>query len=157
MAIREGNYVKILFRFYSDILDDETVETMWAIIVDEDKGLFKLDSIPFYAPLVASDDIVFAEFDDEEQMLTYRKTVEYSGNSIVQIVLVDKSIDINQIRGTFKALGCVSEKVNNGYFSMEIPSHVDYGNIKKKLDELEMQEIIGYAECCLADGHRSRV
>jgi hypothetical protein len=154
MTTQEDNYVKILFRFHSDVLDEETVETMWATIVDKDKGLYKLDSIPFYAPLIASEDIVFAEFDDQEQMLTYRKTVEYSGNSTVQIVLMDKSKDINQIRDLFKELGCVSEKMNDGYFSMEIPSTVDYKNIKNKLDELETQEIIGYAEPCLADGHR---
>lgn len=154
MATQDDNYVKILFRFHSDVLDEETVESMWATIVDKDKGLYKLDSIPFYAPLVASDDIVFAEFDDHEKMLTYRKTVEYSGNSTVQIVLIDKTKDINQIRDVFKELGCVSEKINEGYFSMEIPSNVDYKSIKKKLDELEMQETIGYAEPCLADGHR---
>jgi hypothetical protein len=154
MQTQDGNYVKILFRFHSDVLDKETVETMWATIVDKDNGLYKLDSIPFYAPLVASDDIVFAEFDDQEQMLTYRKTIEYSGNSTVQIVLIDKSKDINQVRDEFKKLGCISEKVNDGYFSMGIPSSVDYKNIKKKLDELEMQETIGYAEPCLADGHR---
>jgi len=154
MTAKDDNYVKILFRFHSNVLDEETVETMWATIVDKDNGLYKLDSIPFYAPLVASDDIVFAEFDKQEEMLIYRKTVEYSGNSTVQIVLMDKSKDINQIRDLFKELGCVSEAVNEGYFSMEIPSTVDYKNIKKKLDELETKELIGYAEPCLADGHR---
>lgn len=150
----KDNYVKILFRFHNDVLDEETVETMWATIVDKDKGFFQLDSIPFYAPLVASDDIVFAEFDEQEQMLTYRKTIEYSGNSTVQIVLMDNTKNINLIRDLFKDLGCVSEKVNEGYFSMEIPVSVDYKKIKQKLDELEVAEIIGYAEPCLADGHR---
>ncbi|WP_037576747.1 DUF4265 domain-containing protein [Sporocytophaga myxococcoides] len=154
MMTLDDNYVKILFRFHSNIFDEEMVETMWAAIVDRDKGLYKLDSIPFYAPLVASDDVVFAEFDDQEQMLTYRKTVEYSGNSTIQIVLMDKFTDINTIRDMFRELGCVSEKVNEGYFSMEIPFSVDYKNIKQKLDEMETKEIIVYAEPCLADGHR---
>lgn len=154
MIAEDDNYVKILFRFHSDVLDEEAVETMWARIVDKDKGLYKLDSIPFYAPLVASDDIVFAEFDDQEQMLTYRKTLEYSGNSTIQIVLMNKTKDINIIRDLFKELGCVSEKVNEGYFSMEVPSSVDYRKVKQKLDELELNETISYAEPCLAERHR---
>jgi hypothetical protein len=151
----QDEYVKILFQFHSDIFNEEMVETMWATIVDKDKGFYKLDNIPFYAPLVASDDIVFAEFDEQQQMLTYRKTVEFSGNSTVQVVLMDKSKDINSIREIFKKLGCVSEKVNEGYFSMEIPVSVDYKLIKQKLDDLELNEIIGYAEPCLADQHRT--
>lgn len=153
--MQDDNNVKILFQFHSDIFDEEMVETMWATTIDKDKGLYKLDNIPFYAPLVASDDIVFAEFDEQQQMLTYRKTVEYSGNSTIQVVLMDKSKDINSIRKTFEGLGCVSEKVNEGYFSMEIPALVDYKFIKQKLDDLEQNEIIGYAEPCLSDQHRT--
>lgn len=70
--MQDENNVKILFQFHSEIFDEEMVETMWATIIDKDKGLYKLDNIPFYAPLVASDDIVFAEFDEQQQMLTYR-------------------------------------------------------------------------------------
>ena len=154
MTAQDDKYVKILFRFHSEVLDEETVETMWATIVDKNKGLYKLANIPFYAPLVASDDIVFAEFDKQEEMLTYRKTIEYSGNSTIQVVLIDKTKDINVIRDLFKELGCASEKVNEGYFSMEVPSLVDYRKIKLKLEELETNETIGYAEPCLADGHR---
>lgn len=154
MTTKGDNYIKILFRFYSDIFDEEMVETMWATIVDKTNGLYKLDNIPFYVPLVASDDVVFAEFDDREQMLTYRRTVEYSGNSTVQVMLTDNSKDINKIRDMFIERGCVSEKVNDQYFSMEIPSTVDYKKIKIKLDELETQKTIDYAESCLAEGHR---
>lgn len=154
MNIQEDNYVKISFRFYSDVLDQETVETMWATIVDKEKGFYKLDSIPFYAPLVASGDLVYAEFDDQEQQLTYRETIEHSGNSTIQVVLMDNSIDINSIRTVFEEMGCTSEKVNEGYFSMDVPASVDYQKIKQKLDELETDEIIGYAEPCLADEHR---
>jgi hypothetical protein len=154
MTYQNDNNVKILFRFHSDVLDKEIVETMFATTVDRTKGFYKLDNIPFYVPLVASDDIVYAEFDEQEEMLTYCKTIEYSGNSIIQIIRIDKSKNLNKIRNIFKELGCVSEKFNDEYFSMEIPSTVGYKNIKKKLDELETQETIGYAESCLADGHR---
>ena len=138
MNRQDDNNVKVLFQFHSDIFDEEMVETIWATTVDKDKGLYKLENIPFYAPLVASNDIVFAEFDEQQQMLTYRRTVECSGNSMVQVVLMDKAKDINSIRKIFDELGCVSEKVNEGYFSMEIPALVDYKFIKQKLDDLEV-------------------
>lgn len=153
----QDDNVKILFQFHSDIFDEEMVETMWAKTVDKNKGLYKLENIPFYAPLVASDDIVFAEFDEQQQMLTYRRTAEFSGNSTVQVVLIDKSKDINSIRKIFEELGCVSEKVNDGYFSMEIPELINYKFIKEKLDDLEQNDIIGFAEPCLADQHRTNI
>ncbi len=150
----EDEYVKVLFRFHSKIFDEEMIETMWATTVDKEKGFYKLDNIPFYVPLIASDDIVFAEYDKQEESLTYRKTIQYSGNSTIQVVLTDETKDINLIRNSFQELGCVSEKMNDKYFSMEIPAEVNYGPIKQKLDDLEIEEIIDYAEPCLSDRHR---
>ncbi len=150
----QGENVKILFRYFSSVLDEWTVETMWAEVIDANKGLYKIDNIPFYGPLVASDDIVFAEYDSEEEMLTYRKTIENSGNSIINVVMMDKSIDINTIRDIFNNLGCSSEKINDGYFSMEILADKEYGPIKQKLNELEEKGIIGFAEPCLSNLHR---
>src|SRR5436190_6492772 len=94
----QDNHVKILFRYHSSVLDEWTVETMWAEIVDAEKGLYKLDSIPFYGPLVASDDIIFAEYDNGQERLTYRRIVENSGNSIITVVIMDKITDINNVR-----------------------------------------------------------
>lgn len=144
--------VQILFRFFNNVLDEWTVETMWAGKIDSDKGLYKLDSIPFYAP-VASDDIVFAEYDETEERLTYRETVDHSGNSTVQVVLLDKRTTINFIRQIFQNMGCLSEKLNEGYFSMEIPADMDYTVIRDKLRELEDTGIISYAEPCLSENH----
>jgi len=151
---QEENFIKILFRYYSNVLEKETVETMWANTINKEKGLYKIDNIPFYGPPVASDDIVFAEFDEEEKMLTYRKTVEQSGNSIIQVILLDKTKDINAIRKIFEDLGCQSERLNDIYFSMEIPFDKDYRKIKPILQELEMKEIIEFAEPCLSKNHR---
>ena len=150
--------VKILIRFHSDIFDEIMVETLWADIVDREKGLYKLDNIPFYAPLIASDDIVYADYDDSEQMLTYRNTVEYSGNSVVQIVIMDSSkTEINKIRDIFTDLGCVSEKVNAGYFSMEIPYSLNYKPINDRLQNLESDKILEYSEPCLSDKHKKDI
>jgi hypothetical protein len=74
MSDQNGNYVKILFSFYSNVLEENTIETIWAETFDFHKGLYKINNIPFYASF-AMGDIVFAEFDEDEQMLTYRETV----------------------------------------------------------------------------------
>jgi hypothetical protein len=148
---------KILFRYFSSVLDEWVVETMWAEAIDIEKGLYKIDSIPFYGPLVASDDVVFAEYDSDEERLTYRRTVKHSGNSIVAVVIMDKTRDVNEIRNIFSELGCLSERVNDGYFSMEILSEKEYGPIKQKLSELEDMGTIGYAEPCLSEKHRAQI
>jgi hypothetical protein len=152
--MNENNHVKVLFRFYSNILDEERTETMWTTIVDKEKGYYKLDNIPFYAELIAIDDVVFAEYDEDESMLTYRKTVEFSGNSTIHVILMNDVLDINNIRKTFEDMDCESEKLNGKYFAMDIPARVDYKFIKLKLDELEKDEIIGYAETCLSERHK---
>ncbi|HTH83676.1 MAG TPA: DUF4265 domain-containing protein [Mucilaginibacter sp.] len=149
-----NNLVKILFRFYSDLLDKETAETMWAEVIDESKGLYKIDNIPFYAPLLASDDIVFAEYDEDEQMLTYQNTVEYSENSTVWVVIMDKTIQIEDVRKAFTDMGCISEKLSDGYFAMEIPKEINYKPIRQKLEELEKSDIIGYSEPSLSNKHQ---
>ncbi len=146
--------VKILFNFYSNIFDEQMVETVWADIVNQEKGLYRIDNIPFYIPLVASEDIVFAEFDETEQMLSYRKTVEYSGRTVVQVVIMNKETKTNDIREIFHKLGCESEKAKEGYFSMEIPEKLNYRPIKKELDRMENAEIIGYAEPTISEKHR---
>ncbi len=153
MTQQDDNFVKILSRFYSNVLDEWTVETMWAEIIDKDKGLYKIDNIPFYAS-IASDDIIFAEYDDTEKMLTYRETIEYSGNSLIQVVIMDKSVVTNDIRDIFNSLDCKSEKFKEGYFVIEILADKDYKPIRQKLTELQDKGIIDYAEPVLSDKHQ---
>lgn len=153
MIQQDDNFVKILSRFYSNILDEWVVETMWAEVVDKDKGLYKIESIPFYAS-IASDDIVFAEYDDTEKMLTYRETVEYSGNSLIQVVIMDKSVVTNDIRDIFISMDCQSEKFKEGYFVIEILADKDYKPIKLKLTELHDKGVIDYAEPVLSIKHQ---
>jgi hypothetical protein len=146
------NLTKILFRFYSDILDEETVETMWAEVYDLEKNYYKIANIPFYA-FIAADDIIWAEFSKTEEMLTYRKTITASGNSTIHVILMDTMEDINALRDIFKVLGCESERLNNKYFALNVPAAIDYVIIKTKLDELSGKGEINYAETCLSDKH----
>lgn len=150
----DDKHVKILFRLYSDILEEMTVETMWAKVVNEEQGLYVLDNIPFYLPVIAAGDIVFAEYDSDEQMLTYRETREYSGNSTIHVILMSDTADVKSIGKLFEEFGCNWEGLSDKYFAMEVPASVDYNLVKARLDELSEPEIIGYSESCLGEGHQ---
>ena len=146
---------KILFRYYSDLLEDMVVETMWGEIIDLEKGYFKLDNIPFFGPLIATDDIFFAEFDEDEQALVYRETIEISGNSIVQVVILEKGFDKEIIREKLKEVNCESEGMNETLFAVEITREVDYAVVKSILNEYVELSVIDFAEPCLSEKHRA--
>lgn len=151
----EVKHEKILFKYHSNVLDEITVETMWAEIIDKNNGIYKLDNIPFYGPLIATDDEFYAEFDESEQMLTYKKTTKFSGNSIVLIVITQNGFDKEIIRNRFKELNCISEGLNDSYFSMEILKDINYSEIKKILAEYETVGILEYSEPCLSEKHQT--
>ena len=119
------------------------------------KGLFKLDNIPFFGPLIATDDLFYAEFDEEEDRLVYKETIENSGNSIVQVIILEKGFDKEIIREKLKAINCLSEGLNDNFLSVEVVRDVDYSIVRSILNEYESQEIIQYAEPCLSDKHRA--
>lgn len=146
---------KILFKYYSDYLQDNVSETMWAEIIDLEKGLFKLDNIPFFGPLIATDDLFYAEFDEKENRFVYKETIENSGNSIVQVLILEKGFDKEIIREKLKAINCQSEGLNETLFAVEIVRDVDYSLVRSILNEYEAEEIIEYAEPCLSDKHRA--
>lgn len=146
---------KILFKYYSDYLDEVVSETMWAEIIDLENGLYKLDNIPFFGPLIATDDIFYAEFDETEQKIMHKKTVQNSGNSIVQIAILEKGFDKEIIREKLKSINCLSESLNDTFFAAEIGKDVDYTLVRSLLTEYESQEIVEYAEPCLSEKHRT--
>jgi len=152
--MNEAKNVKVLFKVYSDILEEITVETMWTKVIDEVQGLYELNNIPFYLPIIASGDIIFAEFDEDEKMLTYRETREYSGNSTIHVILMDDTAELKSIGKSFEELGCNWEGMDNKYFAIDVPVSVNYVLVKARLEELKQQDVIGYAESCLSEEHQ---
>ena len=152
-----NSYVKVLFRYHSDVLEEIVIETMWATEIDKRKGIYKLNSIPFYGPPVATDDEFYAEFDKSEQRLTYRKTTKFSGNSIIQLIILNNKVDIEEIRNEFKLLNCLSERLNDRYLSMEILAATNYLKIKNRLDYHSERGMIEYAEPCLSEKHKKEI
>ncbi|WDF62065.1 DUF4265 domain-containing protein [Flavobacterium sp. KACC 22758] len=151
----QETHKKILFKYYSDYLEETVSETMWAEIVDLEKGLFKLDNIPFFGPLIATDDLFYAEFDEDEKRLVYKETIENSGNSIVQVIILEKGFDKEIIREKLKVINCLSEGLNDSFISVEVVRDVDYSIVRSILNEYEANDKIQYAEPCLSDKHRA--
>ncbi|PIF70331.1 DUF4265 domain-containing protein [Flavobacterium sp. 2] len=146
---------KILFKYYSDYLEETVSETMWAEIVDLEKGLFKLDNIPFFGALIATDDLFYAELDEKEERLVYQKTIESSGNSIVQILILEKDFDKEIIIEKLKALNCLSESLNDTFLAVEIARETDYSIVRSVLNEYETLSVFEFAEPCLSEKHRA--
>ena len=150
----EEQKVKILFRFYSDLLEEEMEETIWADIENSNLGHYRLDSIPFYVPFIATDDIVQAEYDELEEMLVYKETVRASGNSTLWIVIKNDAVAIDDLRENFLALDCLSDAFSKYYFAMEVKAETNYLVIKNKLNELKAQGMIDFMEGCLSVKHQ---
>ena len=154
MTPTEDNQVKILFSFYSDLLEQDAMETIWATTVDITMGYYKISSLPFYVSLVATDDLILAEYDEEEGMLTYRHTIQASGNSTIWVVMTDDEVDIDDVRELLHELDCFSDPISDKFFSMEIKASVNYLRIKDELNRLKSDGIIDYAEPCLSVNHQ---
>ena len=146
--------VEILFRSYSNVLEQDVAEAIWADVVQDEMGYYKLCSIPLYTSFIASGDVVRAEWDDDEVMLTYRETVQPSGNSTVWVVVVDDDTDIDVIRNQFFELKCLSEALSNRYFAMEVKAETNYLHVKDRLNTLKAQRLIDYVEPCLSNRHQ---
>ncbi|WP_029270289.1 DUF4265 domain-containing protein [Flavobacterium sp. KJJ] len=153
--MEQETHKKILFRYYSDLLEDTVVETMWAEIIDLEKGIFKLDNIPFFGPLIATEDIFLAEYDEDEERLIYKKTIESFGNSILQVVILEKGFDAAIIKEKLKLIDCESESLNETLFAVEVKKEIDYSIVKSILSEYLSQSIIDFAEPCLSEKHRA--
>ncbi|MBO9150795.1 DUF4265 domain-containing protein [Chitinophaga sp. GCM10012297] len=93
---------------------------------------------------------VFAEFDDDECALTYRETIRPSGNSTIQVFVMDKAGNVEGVREIFLEVGCAPESRGSRYFVMEVPAGMDYGPVKLKLDILSVKGVLDYAEVCLS-------
>lgn len=146
-------HTKILFRYHSAVLDEEVVETMWSEIIDSEKGIYKLDNIPFYGPLIATDDIFYAKYDESEESVVYKETIAISGNSIIQVVILKDNFDKEIIREKLELMDCLSEGLNDKYFVVEIKKDVDYSAVKHFLNEYSESDVLDFAEPCLSKKH----
>jgi hypothetical protein len=76
--------VKVHFDFFNTVLDEDYSESLWAIIVDEKRGYYALDNIPFFLESYSYKDVVHAIPDNGR--LLVQNLIEESGHSTLQII-----------------------------------------------------------------------
>jgi len=153
--MEEETHKKIVFKYYSTYLEEIVSETMWGKIIDLEKGHFKLDNIPFFGPLIATDDIFRAVFDEDKKFWIHKETIQNSGNSILQVLILAEGFDASIIREKLKVINCASEALNETFFAVEIIKDVDYSLVKSLLSEYESLSIIEFTEPCLSEKHKT--
>lgn len=140
--------VKVVFQFYNTVLDEDYVESVWANVVDKEQGTYQLNNIPFFVTSYSLGDVVLAENEGGE--LVVKDLVEESGNSTIQIIMMQSDAKAT-IQQALEKLGCSWEESHlPDYFTINVPEELEYAPIKKYLQKQELKKIIGYREACLA-------
>lgn len=144
---------KILTRYFSNVTDENVVETVWADMIDEEKWLYKIDNIPFLWAEFSIWDIVFAEYDETEEFITFRKIIEHSWNSTMQVIVLKIDFDENYIIEKLEEFWCLVEKYHENYFVFSVPKEKNYKKIFDFMSDLQEKEIIGFQEHILSKKH----
>ena len=153
MAVLNGSLVKIRFRFYSDMMEQDAEEILMAEIVDVGLGQYKISSIPLYVEGIATEDIVYAEYDEAGKMLLFKEKLLSSGNSTVWVAITDDEMPIDEVREIFTGLNCNSVAMGERYFTLEIKAQNNYFKVKDRLNQLKANGIVDYAESYVSAQH----
>ncbi|QCR21466.1 DUF4265 domain-containing protein [Pontibacter sp. SGAir0037] len=137
---------KIIFKFWNDILDEDYVERVWAEPIDEEKGHYKIDNIPYFVTSYSDGDVVRVENEFEE--LVVKELIKPSGNTTINIIFFECA-NKQGVLDKLTSFGCEYEGMENfitGYYSVNVPEAVDYKPIYKLLNELELAEQLSFRE-----------
>lgn len=134
---------------YRDIEENIAEETIWAKPLEN--GLYQIDNIPFYAPNLSNKDIIAVE--NDEGVLYFDDLIEASGHSTVQIIFFDDSKSKSLLKN-LEEIGCKWEGMKEQpYYTLDIPSNVNYKTVKDILDKETEANILDYKEACLSEIH----
>lgn len=134
---------------YRDVEENIAEETIWANLLES--GLYQIDNIPFYAPNLSNKDIIAVE--DDEGVLYFDDLIEASGHSTIQIIFFDDSRSKDLLK-KLEDLDCKWEGMKEQpYYTVDIPSNVNYDIVKVILDKETEAGILDYKESCLSENH----
>lgn len=106
-------------------------EHVSVFVISEEQGMYQISNSPYKSDICALGDIIYAEFDEGEDHLIYKHTLEHSGNAAVQIELIDKRIDSTYYSFFYGIidLGFFAASSSLDYFSFSI--NIEANDIKK--------------------------
>lgn len=148
MSSGETSSVKVVFRFFNTVLDEDYAESMWAQVIDQEQGLYQLDNVPFFVTSYSLGDIVLVETEDEQ--LIVKGLEKESGNSTLQIMMMQADMK-SAVQQALEKLGCDWEESHlPDYFSVNVPSAITYAPVSRYLKKAKKQGLLAYREACLA-------
>ncbi|MHC5202594.1 DUF4265 domain-containing protein [Myroides sp. LJL119] len=151
----EQQFAQIIVNYHSEVLEKQTEEILWGLIVDKEKGLFKIDNIPFYGPELSCEDIVFATPLDQKDTYLMQEVYQYSGNSTIQVIVQKDTYNKQDLYNEILYAQTEIEVVDDYYFVINIPSQTNYRNVYAILAALEEEKVITFAEPILSPKHAS--
>lgn len=156
--MEQENFREILFNYQSNLTSEEVNEVMWAEVLDLEAGKFMLYNIPLHGYMIAPGDIIIATLEnvDGEQMYVFDHITEFSGNSVIQVVVEDAAnaaVVAEKLEG-LGALNCAMEVINEHITLVAVPFEVDYKAVKAIIEPLATDKLLDYAEPIISDKHQ---
>ena len=106
-------------------------ESVWCEKVGNN---YQLKNIPFFIPVIALDDIFYAELDPVNEHVFEFEVIEKSGRSVVWFLNNDE-LDISKFKEQLAQLSCDTEEFPRfSLGSIDVPADVDFDKLEGLLD-----------------------
>ncbi|MGQ8869324.1 DUF4265 domain-containing protein [Myroides sp. TSA_177.3] len=150
-------YEQIAIQYHSEVLEKETEEILWGIVIDADKNLFQVDNIPFYGPELSCEDIIYATYNEQEKRYKLEHIETPSGNSTIQVMVLKEKYNREDLYNEILYAQTEIELVDDYYFVINVPVKTDYKNVYAILAALEEEQVISFAEPNLSPKHSADI
>ncbi|WHT39847.1 MULTISPECIES: DUF4265 domain-containing protein [Myroides] len=150
-------YEQIAIQYHSEVLEKETEEILWGIVIDASKNLFQVDNIPFYGPELSCEDIIYATYNEQEKRYKLEHIETPSGNSTLQVMVLKEKYNREDLYNEILYAQTEIELVDDYYFVINVPVKTDYKNVYAILAALEEEQVISFAEPNLSPKHSADI
>jgi len=150
-------YEQIAIQYHSEVLEKETEEILWGIVIDANKNLFQVDNIPFYGPELSCEDIIYATYNEQEKRYKLEHIETPSGNSTLQVMVLKEKYNREDLYNEILYAQTEIELVDDYYFVINVPVKTDYKNVYAILAALEEEQVISFAEPNLSPKHSADI